>query len=138
MGWRLRGFVCGTSAYQRGELGGLARAFHAIDVLPGCRLRPQRHPLPAKRRMSDRVGGLARLALKGQAGFGCPLFGGEIYRLQGRRADRVTLIRQDGLGMSPCAKRLKAGKFIGPRGSDAVVILAAQSGSLLDGMDWRA
>ena len=41
--------------------------------------------------------------------------------------------------MSLYTKRLEAGKFIWPvsRSGEAVQILAAQLGNLLEGMDWR-
>lgn len=83
--------------------------------------------------------GMNGLALKVQEGLGRAPHAGEILCFRGRRGDPVKLLWHDGVGMSLYVKRLEAGRFIWPTSQtgSAVAISAAQSGYLLDGIDWR-
>jgi transposase len=79
------------------------------------------------------------LALQLQQGLGRDPRAGENFCFRRRKGELVKLVWHDGVGMSPCTKRLEAGKFIWPTGGSgaAVQISAAQLGYLLEGIDWR-
>jgi transposase len=65
-------------------------------------------------------------------------FCGVVYVFRAKRADRVKLIFWDGSGVVLVAKRLENGHFHWPAVRDGVMRLsAAQSQSMLEGLDWR-
>lgn len=64
---------------------------------------------------------------------------GDLYVFRGVRGDLVKILGHDGIGISPYAKRLEKGRFLGPSPTDDVPgISAAQLGYMLDRIDRRS
>jgi transposase len=83
----------------------------------------------------------SRHELSGLAGAGAfkrDPHGGDLYVLRGKSGKLIKILWHDGLGMSLYAKRLERGRFIWPSAADgAMVIMPAQLGYMLEGIDWR-
>jgi transposase len=69
---------------------------------------------------------------------GADPFGGTIFVLRAKRADRVKLIAWDGTGLCLFAKRVEQSAFRWPKIEDGMIRLtAAQFAALIEGLDWR-
>ncbi len=89
--------------------------------------------------VTDMRCGMNSLALKVQEGLGRDPHGGEAFCFRGRKGDLIKVLWHDGVGMSLYLKRLEAGRFIWPvsQRRSAVPVSSAQTGYLLEGIDWR-
>jgi transposase len=58
-----------------------------------------------------------------------------VFKFRGRRGDLVKVLWWSGDGMCLLMKRLEAGRFIWPSGSETVTLSVGQLHWLLDGID---
>ena len=87
---------------------------------------------------TDMRKGMQGMALLVQEGLGRDPFAGDVFVFRGRGDSLLNALRQNGIGLSLCAKRLDRVRFVWPQMVDGVVALTAgQKSYLLAALDWR-